>query len=61
MFNGNETEFLEYDYVYDIVPPDGDSKKKKDYTINMGDFSDSFNMILGTTNTNIDLFDNEYI
>lgn len=61
LFDGSQTEFLVMDQVNDIVPPDGDPKKKEDYTINMGDFSDSFNLILGTTDLSIDLFDNEYI
>ena len=29
--------------------------------ISLGDFNDSFNMFLGTANTEIDLFDNPYI
>jgi hypothetical protein len=29
--------------------------------INMGDFDDSFNMIIGTTNKELDFFDNPYI
>ena len=35
--------------------------KEKYHNVNIGEFKDSFNMFLGTTNTDIDLFANPYI
>ena len=35
--------------------------KEKYHNVNIGEFKDSFNLFLGTTNTDIDLFNNPYI
>ena len=51
---------VNHNVVYDESERTGDLDWKK-YAKNLGNYSDSFNILLGSTNKSIDLLNNPYI
>jgi hypothetical protein len=62
MYTRSESIFISSDYFFDVQSKDRvDSDENHSGEVNMLDFEDTFNFIIGSTNKELNLLNNEYM